>query len=211
MSSEILEWLKILAILFTGGWAVFLLIVLRHVATARVRLDKLRSDRDKAEQDVQKSKLEIQELDHKLKTQPVIRAKMKTSVQHKPSEGDWILFATIEIENTGNAPARLAYEKEDPFLVTKADFDKQGKPIFKKPTTLPVPQARDPKAPAVSTIVRAGGQESLPFAVHLKHPGLYLLSFRAKLHSADRASLKGLGIPGWRPVSWTAKHYVWVE
>lgn len=211
MSSEILEWLKILAIIFAGGWAVFLLIALRQIATARAQLDILQSNREQAIQDVQKSQLEIQELDYRLKVQPVIRTRILTSLQQNVPQDGWLLFATVEIENTGSAPARLLYENEDPFLVTKVDFDKEGKPKFGKPTTLWVAQARDPSASAPAMIIRAGGQESMPFVLRLQHPGLYLVSFRAEVGSVDRKSLEGLKIPEWRPVSWTAKKYVWVD
>jgi hypothetical protein len=202
---------KILAVFFAGGWAVFLLIALRRITTARVQLEKIQAERDKTAQDVQKTQREIQELDLKLKVQPVIRSNIITSTQRTAPQSGWLLFATVDIVNTGNAPARLVYEEGDPFLVTAVDFDAQGQPVFARSTTLRVPQARDPNSSALATIIRAGGQESLPFVLRLERPGLYFLSFRAQLCSADRESLEGLGIPEWRPVSWTAKHYASVE
>ena len=215
---EILNWLsiaesavKIIAILFAGGWAVFLLLALQKVATSRVQLEKLQSERDKTVKEVQKTQRQIQEIDFKLKVQPVIRSKIVTSTQRKPHQGEWLLFATLEIENTGNAPARLDYKEGDPFLVTVVNFDSEGKPVFGPQTKFRVTQARDPNLSALSTIIRGGGQESIPFVLRLEHPGLYLLSFRALLCSEDRKSLEELGIPEWHPVSWIAKHYVWVE
>jgi hypothetical protein len=230
---------KILAVVFAGGWAIFLLIALKQVATARIQLDKLQADRNKtlletektryeinktaletekiqcdinkAALDTQKAQREIQELELKLKAQPVIQASIVTATQRTSPENEWLLFATVNIKNVGNAPARLAYDDDDPFRITEVDFDPEGKPVYKQSMTLPLAQARDPNAPALATIIRAGGEETLPFVLHLKRPGLYLLGFRANTGSDDRETLKGLRIPEWRPVSWTAKRYVWIE
>jgi hypothetical protein len=216
-ASEILNWLsivesavKIIAIIFAGGWAVFILFVLQKVATSRAQLEKIQSERDKTEKEVQKIQRQIQEIDLNLKVQPIIRCKIRSNIKQIPSQDGWLLFANLEIDNIGNAPAKLDYKKGDPFLVTLVSFDSEGKHQFGHQRTFRVPQAHDPNLSALSTIIRGGGQESIPFVVHLDRTGLYLLSFRALLSSADRSSLGGLSIPEWHPISWTAKQYVWV-
>lgn len=93
--------IKILAVIFAGGWAVFLLIQLRKTAIARAQLDNLHSEREKKMLEGQKTQRQIQELDLRLKVQPVIRAKMITSTHRTSTQDGWILFATVEIANTG--------------------------------------------------------------------------------------------------------------
>jgi hypothetical protein len=190
-------------------WAVIVVLALRQIATARTQLAKLEVEREKTAAEVQKTHREIQELDLKLKTQPVICVEMKPEIRPIVPQG-WLLTVIVEVANTGNAPARLSFEKDEPLQLFPTEFDEQGKPTFEDGISLGAPPAVNPAGRVPALILRAGGRESVPFVLRIDRAGLYLVTFRALLGSVDRESL-GLAIPEWKPVSWTAKRYVWVE
>jgi hypothetical protein len=88
-------------------------------------------------------------------------------------------------------------------------FDADGRPEFGKfPKEFRVPLTLQPDLEPVSHVIRAGGAESIPFAIRVTTPGLYLLSFRGMVDEEERRVSETTGAE--LPVSWTGSKFVLV-
>jgi len=118
----------------------------------------------------------------------------------------------VKITNRGTRTARLGYENDrEPFAVTAVSFEDDGRPKFGESLRLHVPQAASPSASAVSTIVRAGSSEMLPFVCRVKNAGVYYVTFRVQVSPEVSEELVTQGVPSRLPTSWTGKTYIVVN
>jgi hypothetical protein len=116
------------------------------------------------------------------------------------------------VTNRGTRTARLSYESgQGPLAVTAVSFGDDGRPKFGDSIHLQVSQAASPNALALSTIVRAGASERLPFMCRVKGSGAYYVAFRVQVSPEVSEELESQGIPAGRPLSWTGKAYVVVN
>src|ERR1700730_881448 len=108
---------------------------------------------------------------------------------HRSADGKgYIIAAVVKLTNPGGQNTRIKWRGELPaFSVRLANFNDAGKADFAPPTDLRVPLTLDPKSEAVSHVVRAGGIESMSFALRVSVPGLYYLSFRGVVDERERA------------------------
>lgn len=200
---------KILAIAATGGWAVFLFRALRQSARARLELDKLGIERDRTIQESEKLRRDIAKLDLEMKRQAVVGITVTATQIAIDGDVGKYLLAVVEVTNRGTRAAKLSYEEDpEPFTATAVLFSADGQPTFGERLRMPVLQAANPNARALSTIVRAGASEMLPFVCRVKGPGMYFVTFRVQVSPEEREELDSLGVPTERPVSWTGKAYV---
>jgi hypothetical protein len=207
---------KIVAIGVAGGWTLYLFSALRQAARARLEVDKLHLEREKIPKDIEKISgeiaklnLEIAKLDLEMKRQAVIGIAITATQPALAGDPSKYLSVVVEVTNNGTRTAKLSYEKDSPpFAVTAVSFNPAGQPMFGDSLRLPVLQAASPTAPALSTIVRAGASESLPFVCRVNGPGVYFVTFRVQVSPEERGEVNSLGVPTERPVSWTGKAYV---
>lgn len=199
---------KIVAILVGGGWTIYLFSALRQAARARLEYDKLAAERSKADYDIQKLRREIEKLDLEMKTSAVVAMTVSASQLTVPGDPRKVLSARVEVLNRGTRPVRLNYEGEvEPFAVTPVSFASDGTPVFGESLRQTVTQAANPSARALSTTIRPGLSEVLPFVCEVRSAGLFFVSFRVKATTEARKELQELGVPEENPLSWVGKTF----
>ena len=211
--------LKIVGLVAAPVWAFFLLVHLRRRASVDIEIRKKESDieiqRKRLEMDLasdqintQKKEFEIKELEVKTRRQINVAVDIRADVS--ADSAGYTLIATVAMTNHGNDATRIRWEGEPPpFTIHPVGFDAEGKAQpGDQPLNFRVMQTRDPNAPAISHVVRAGTTETLTFAARLGAPGLYLLSFRGATAEDVREDAAKYGVL--LPTSWTAKRYVCV-
>jgi hypothetical protein len=80
--------------------------------------------------------------------------------------------------------------------------------LGRRPQEFRVPLAFHPNDEAESHIIRAGGIESIPFALRVPVAGLYLLSFRGLVDVLEQPVAQELGAK--KGTAWTCNRYVLV-
>ena len=233
--AEIKPWLEIvemglksLAIIGAGFWAILLhrLLHKREVALAGLRhteaqirdLD-LKAKHAETQTVAQirdldlkakHTEAQIRDLDLRCKQQALVRVDIHPEVHPAPDGGGYLILTTVDLTNRGTRNTRIKWRDQPPaFYVREARFDADGKPEFDTPTTeFRVPLTLQPDQESVSHVIRAGGTESIPFAIRVTTPGLYLLSFRGMVDEEERkvSAITGADLP----VSWTSNKFVLV-
>jgi hypothetical protein len=189
MDFSIDEWLKIVGVVGGAAWAIALLLLLRKRELAR-------------------AKLRILEL--KAKQQAVVSIDIKPTVHRDVDGRGYIIVALVEIANRGSRNTRIEWKGQPaPFRVSLTTFDSEGKPTYAGAQEFRVPLAINPRGEAESHIIRAGGLESIPFALKVASAGLYLLSFRALVDVVEQPVAKELGAQ--QGTAWTCNRYVLVD
>jgi hypothetical protein len=157
-----------------------------------------------------RTEAEIRDLDLKCKQQALVQVDIRPEV-HPTSDSDgYLILATVKLTNRGTRNTRIKWRDQPPaFYVHEVTFDEEGKPDFGNRRDFQVPLTLHPDLDAISHIIRAGGAESIPFAVRVTTPGLYLLSFRGSVDEAERNVSANTGAE--LPVSWTARKFVLVS
>ena len=153
---------------------------------------------------------EIRDLDLKCKQQAVMRVDIQPAV-HRDVEGTgYFILTTVDLTNRGNRNTRIKWQDHPPaFYVRQAQFDAEGTLEFDDVVQeFRVPLTLQPDQESVSHTIRAGGTESIPFAVRVATPGLYLLSFRGIVDEEERKVSQETGAN--YPVAWTGNKYVLV-
>jgi hypothetical protein len=148
-------------------------------------------------------------LDLELKTrQAVILVDIRVETyRHRDA---YIIIAVVELTNCGSQNTRIIWENQPPaFSVRMVKRNERGDVDYDLIGEFRVQRTLNPKAEALSHIVRSGGKESLPFVTLIPSPGPYLLSFRGVVDEKDRAEAAKLGVE--LPVAWTANRYVFVD
>jgi hypothetical protein len=189
---------KIGALILAGGWTVFAFYTLK--------------EREKSAAELRKITLDAKKLEHDLRRLAVVQTEISASSHSSPDGVGYFIFADVVLKNSGAEETRIEWEGNPPvFSIHQASFADNGSPLFTKPPIkMRVMQARNPKAKAVSLVLRAGGTERLNFAAFVPQSGVYLLSFRAVLNRKDRLVSVETGTDPGNPVSWTARKYVMV-
>jgi hypothetical protein len=201
--------LKILAVFGAGCWAVALLLLLRQRELAQAALRKSEAEIRDLELKAKHVDAQIRDLELKAKQQAVVRVDIQPTIRHSPDGSGYIILAVVELTNCGGRNTKIEWKDELPaFSVRLARLGTDGKPDYHPPTAFRVPLTLDPESEAVSHVIRAGGTESIPFALRVSSPGLYLLSFRGAVDKQERAEAQKLGAE--LPVAWTGNRHVLV-
>ena len=184
---------KIIAAVAAGVWALFLLVTLRQPARAQAEL--------------RKTEEEIREIELRAKRQAVVAVDIKATILSSPDGEGHIILAVVELTNRGSRNTRIKWKDQLPaFYVRLTQFDPSGRPTYLQEKELRVPQTLNPDVEARSHVIRTGGTESIPFAVKVSLPGIYLLSFRGAVDDAELQQSKELGVE--LPGAWTANKHV---
>ena len=211
MGTELQPWipiaelvLKIVVAIAAAVWAVALLFLLRQREQAQTNLRK--SEAEIRDLDVRRKHVEAQILDLELKTrQAVIVVDIKSAIHDL--ENAHVILAVVEITNCGSQNAHISWTHQEPaFSVRRVKLGSGGQTDYDLVAAFRVRMTRDPRSEARSHVVRAGGKESLPFAVQVPSPGVYLLSFRGAVDEKDRIEAAKLGVH--LPVAWTGSSHV---
>ena len=199
--------LKATVAFFGGVFAVALYFLLRQREEVQTRIR--RSEAEIRDLELKRKHVEAQILDLELKTrQAVILVDIRVETyRHRDA---YIIIAVVELTNCGSQNTRIIWENQPPpFSVRMIKRNEDGDVDYDLIGEFRVPRTLDPKAKALSHVVRAGGKESLPFTALTPSPGLYLLSFRGVLAEKDRAEALKLGVE--LPVAWTGNRYVLID
>jgi len=201
--------LKIVAVVGAGIWAVAFLLLLRKRELAQAALRKSEAEVRDLELKAKHVDAQIRDLELKAKQQAVVRVDIQATVRRSPDSSGYIILAAVELTNHGGRNTRIKWKDEPPaFYVRSAKLNADGKPDYGPPTEFRVPLTLDPDSEPPSHIIRAGGTESIPFAVQVSSPGLYLLSFRGVVNEQEHAEAQKLGAE--MPTAWTGNRYVLV-
>ena len=134
---------------------------------------------------------------------------IQPSSHRSPDGKGYIIAAIVTLTNPGGQNTTVTWrDKHPPFAVRLATFNDAGEAEFAPPKELRVLRTKDPTLEASSHVVRAGGIESMSFALQVSVPRLYYLSFRAVVDERDRAEAKEHGVE--LPKAWTCNRYVFV-
>jgi len=229
--------LKYLAAAAAGIWAFWLLIELKQREQAEENLRKTSADRNRAEADVRKIERDLRELERtakqntaeheaklremdlsaqeaqlRLRLQAIVTVSIEPTILPSPDGGGYVILAVVGITNRGNRNTLISWMDELPaFYVRQVEkFGEHGEAVLQKDArTFRVPATINPNVNARSHVIRVGSTETIPFAVHVKEKGLYLLSFRGAVAEEERAEAKRLGVKA--ATAWTANKYVLVS
>jgi hypothetical protein len=199
--------LKIVAVLGAGVWAVALLFLLRQRELSQAALRRSEAEIRDFELKARHVDAQIRELELKAKQQAVVRVDIQAAI--RASGSGHIILAVVELTNRGGRNTKIKWRGEPPaFYVRFAELGGDGKPHYGPATECRVPLTVNPEFEPISHVIRAGGTESIPFAVRVASPGLYLLSFRGLVDEQERAEAQELGVE--MPVAWTGNRHVLV-
>jgi hypothetical protein len=203
---------KLVVAFLAATWTVALLFVLRQRELAQANLRKSEIDIKHVEKQI---------IDLELMTrQAVIMINIESTVRR--IEDAYIVLALVEITNCGTQNACIRWkhpprqdDEPDPgpdpdpaFNVRRVKLCEGGCIEHELIASRRVPMTYNPASDAYSHVVRAGGKETLPFAVKVPSPGLYLLSFRGVVDKKDRIEAEKLKVN--LPVAWTGNRHVLV-
>lgn len=187
---------EIVAITLAGAWAVYGYFAFRQ--------------REQAAAELRHIELETRKAELELRYTAVVTTMIFTSVTSCPYSSGYDLIAEVTMSNQGKRDTRIQWQGEaPPFAVRRVVFNEQGAPTFpEEPVLLTVRQTKNPNYEATSHIIRAGGKETISFAVHISNPGVYLLSFRGVVAPDEKLISVEAGVHPTSGVSWTATKYI---
>jgi hypothetical protein len=191
--------LKIVVAVAAGAWAIALYWLLRTRAQADAKLRETEAN--------------IRLIELNSKRQTVIRTTIEPTVIASPDGKGFVIIAVINIANVGSQSTTIEWSTtEHPFTVRrveKFDDDSGGAKPEQKGKTFAVPLTANPMSVAPSHIIRAGGIETISFAVRVTVSGLYLLTFRGRVSEQARKEVKELGDKN--TTIWGASKYLLVN
>jgi hypothetical protein len=198
-------YLKCLAIVIAGAWAVWLFFVLRQREAARAELRKTEVDIRTAEADLCKTEVEIRSIELQAKQQAVIEVELDATT-HATADGRFALLATATLTNKGSRNTRILWKEKPPAFKARPLIFNGVTSSFGDAVECRPRMTKDPERQPVSHIVRAGGCERIAFALEVPQAGIYLLTFRGTVDEEERAVSMQTGAQ--LPVAWTAGRYI---
>jgi cell division protein FtsB len=218
-SPEIISWLEVaakaatvIAVIAGGVWSVLLSIRLRQWSRGRVELQKLERENKKLEQEnknleqeSRKLEIEIKKAERESIQQAVLNLSMQTNQETIPGDDARYVLVNVEIENKGNRNTDIKFEEKNPLAVRPVNISSSGETAYGEESLFPVSTGRG-NVDQEGWVIRAGSRQQLPFCIRLDKPGLYQISFRAKLDKEETAVSSALGkrTPEW----WVMKYVV---
>lgn len=190
---------EIATLFVVGFWAVYGFIILRK--------------KEKASAELKNTELEMKKAELALRQIAVVKTYISSTVKKNNKTEGYYLLCEVTLTNEGKRDTRLKWHGETPpFAVRQVIFDDRGIPTYPEdPILIPVRQTVNPELEAVSHILRAGGKQTLPFAVLVQNSGVYLLSFRGVVAPEEASISVEAGTQQQNTVSWTATKYIVVE
>ena len=142
--------------------------------------------------------------------QAAIDIRLNASQKVLADDDNLYISGEVEISNHGSRNVRLPYDDSNPFSLYRVTFKEKGRPSFDSIAGIPPVYLKScPGSVAKSTIVRAHSTERLPFFTAVSEPGLYLLTFCAKVPKNEEAKAREAGARDW--VKWSGATYVIVR
>jgi hypothetical protein len=187
---------EIIAILLAGSWAIYGYFVFRQ--------------REKAFAELKHIELETRKAELELRQTAIVKTYISTVVSLCPDSDGYCLMADVTLINQGKRDTRLKWKGEIPaFSVRRVVFNNDGTPTFpEEPILLTVRQTKNPNNEATSHIIRAGGEQTISFALLISRPGVYFLSFRGVVAPDEKTVSVEAGASPKSGLSWTATKYV---
>lgn len=187
---------EILAILLAGAWAIYGYFVFRQ--------------REKADAELKHIELETRKTELELRRTAIVKTEISATVSLCPDTDGYCLIADITLINHGKRDTRLKWAGEFPACsVWRVVFNNDGNPTFpEEPIISTVRQTKNPNNEATSHIIRAGGEQTITFALLIPKPGVYLISFRVIVTPDEKSVSVEAGASPTSGLSWTAKKYV---
>ncbi len=106
-----------------------------------------------------------------LKAKAMVLVDIQPSRHRSPDGKGYIIAAIVTLTNPGGQNTTVTWrDKHPPFAVRLATFNDAGEAEFAPPKELRVLRTKDPTLEASSHVVRAGGIESMSFALQSLGP-----------------------------------------
>jgi hypothetical protein len=200
----------IVGICIGGFWAFRKFHELLEKDSARANLDKIRAETEQLDLDRRKKLKDFERFEQMAGVQSVVEISIHASQLTIANDPSYYISAAVKIENKGTRNTRLKYpEDRKPLSVWNPEWNDKGDLQFVAVSRHGIPVSTSPNVPSPSSIIRAGGLETIPFVFRVSSPGLYLLIFSVPVPKEEISIAKKLGFVFGS--NWTAKQYVVVD
>lgn len=156
-----------------------------------------------------RAKFELAELQQKLSRSAQLNIDIRGWQVLDPSDGSFLLFAHVTIENVGTRRTNLQFPtNRRPFHAMRVESTGSGDLKLGQSLSTGIPYGDGGTEFSQRAVVGPGARVTLPAAFRVVEPGLYLVSFSA-IPSVDvHQSLGEDGVPDPSRTQWTGRCYV---